>query len=418
MFVDENSNFKTKEINKTLSKVMANTSSGVSSNNYKVRIITNLDEMNLYGPEWNRMALEAPQQLPMLSFSWVSAYFETRVKAGERWLCVMAFDEDRLIGLLPLVERKSRKFGIPIIELSAPFDWHTVAVDFLCARGTESLCMELILNKLSLELHGWHLIKLNRIPESSPTIFNLNSNENWIILREYDGPGSYLPIEGEYEAYKKGLSSNTRSNMKQAQNRLSKLPDVEYSFINNSINPSAILEEIGSIEASGWKGKSGSAFSLSESLHDFYKKLAGNLAKEGWLEWDLLRSEGDLIAGSLTIKFNRSQIGLKIAYDEEFKRCSPGHLLAEKIIERAFNSQEISELNLLSDSRWLASWKPCSRKYYNVRIYRRRILPFLLSYGPYIIFKKLKGSRLTRKIHEAIKKSSNGRLPGGADRSI
>jgi len=362
-------------------------------------IITDAALLEEYGRAWNELALAAPQQLPMLSYAWISSYFETRLKGTDKWLCVMAIENEELIGVLPLVARDISYLGIQIKEFSTPFDWHTVSVDFLCKEGREEIIIHLLLNKLKETYTNWSIIKLNRIPDNSSTLKYLTSGRDDLVIHEYDGAGSYLTIDSDIEKYKASLTPKTKSNLRKAKNHLARIPDANFSLENQSNSAAEILEQLLKVEAAGWKGQAGSAIKLTQSLNSFYARLVRKLAEEGWLEYDLLKTEGKLIAGSLTIKFNRSQIGLKITYDENYKSCSPGFLIVEKIIDRAFASRGITELNFLSDSPWFSSWRPDSRQYYNIRIFSKKLLPRISSYLPYVVKNRIRKSAIIKRIY-------------------
>src|SRR5437868_5595195 len=103
----------------------------------EVLTVRTLADLEVYGEEWNRLATAARQQLPMLSYAWVSAYLSHRVLPEESWFCLLAREHGRLIGVLPLVASPRRLLGRQGCVLRTPRDEHTLTGDLVAAPGRE-----------------------------------------------------------------------------------------------------------------------------------------------------------------------------------------------------------------------------------------------------------------------------------------
>lgn len=95
------------------------------------------------------------------------------------------------------------------------------------------------------------------------------------------------------------------------------------------------LQDFFRIEASGWKGKGGTAISASETTERFYTDVATWAAENDQLELLLLKTGRQTIAASLAIADATHYYALKIGYDEQFRRYSPGVLLTLDRISKA-----------------------------------------------------------------------------------
>jgi CelD/BcsL family acetyltransferase involved in cellulose biosynthesis len=95
------------------------------------------------------------------------------------------------------------------------------------------------------------------------------------------------------------------------------------------------MDEFMALEASGWKGRQGTAISQRSDDRAFFTEFAAALHAEGRLQCLALRINGAAIAMKLNV-FTRDQgFALKIAYDEAFAKFSPG-VLMERFNERCF----------------------------------------------------------------------------------
>lgn len=90
------------------------------------------------------------------------------------------------------------------------------------------------------------------------------------------------------------------------------------------------------IEASGWKGRRGTAILSSPATTRFYTELGEWAAAEGWLRLGFLRVDDQRIAFDFAIQSSSTVWFLKGGIHEEFRRFGPGILLLVEELRRAF----------------------------------------------------------------------------------
>ncbi len=137
---------------------------------------------------------------------------------------------------------------------------------------------------------------------------------------------------------------------------------------------SAFSSDALALEASGWKGRMGTAILNDPDLVTFYTRLVRSFAAKGRLEWHMIRVEGRLVAAQMGIRCGASLMLPKYAYDEEFAECWPGHILVEEVIKDAFARPEIAELNPMSDGNQHRLFHLPRDEYANVRLVRRTVM--------------------------------------------
>ncbi|MEE9553430.1 MAG: GNAT family N-acetyltransferase, partial [candidate division Zixibacteria bacterium] len=145
-----------------------------------------------------------------------------------------------------------------------------------------------------------------------------------------------------------------------------------------------------------------------KSSQEFYTALARRLSKLGWLEWHILYTDDRPIAIHLSIKMGRVLVINKIGFDEEFAWCSPGNILFERAVQRAFDSKDTDEINCLTDMAWHDNWKMIKKDYYDFWIYPRCPIPLI--YG--VLPKKIRrwGRRLpaVKSLYKRIRSMAKG----------
>jgi hypothetical protein len=348
-----------------------------------VEIARTLDDLEPHADAWNCLTLESPHCLPMLSHVWVASYLEHQLEPGESWFCLFAYDNSKLVGVLAVVVTPINLLGIKRPRLRAPHNNHTRSVDFLIEQGREKEIIPLFLSCIDRIRPAIFCLELKRLPASSPSLSVLADGVKRVISEcNFDGYGSFIRVEGSYEEFKARLTTRFNRNLRRLGRKLALLEDVEVSFLTGKSGTEKELTRFMQVEASGWKSRMGSAIIQSPSLVSFYTALVRRLADLEWLEWHFLDAEGKTIAAHLAIRVNRSLIINKIAYDEAYSSYSPGQILFERMVERAFASGEIDEIDCLTDYAWNRDWQMEQRAYYNLSIFPCRPVPVLAGIVP------------------------------------
>jgi hypothetical protein len=143
------------------------------------------------------------------------------------------------------------------------------------------------------------------------------------------------------------------------------------------------LAEFLDLEASGWKGRNGTAIANSPAATAFFSRLVRNFAAQGRFEWHAIRVEGRLVVAGMGTRCGASLMLPKYAFDEDFVDCMPGSLLTEEIFKDAFSRAELTEINHMSDAMSDRLWHmPCDA-YVDAHLIRRAVLP-MVSHLPHI----------------------------------
>jgi hypothetical protein len=346
----------------------------------RIEIVSSIEALAPFAESWNLLALQAPQQTPMLSHAYVTTYFEQFLEPGESWFCLLALRGEELLGLFPVVVTPATHAGIDRPLLRAPFNMHIASVDFLCKNGLALIVFPLLFDGFKKTLNKSSGLELLRIPAASPTLSLLDGClRGATVIKEFNGRGSFIDTSGSFEEYRSGLGHNFSRNLIKAHNKISTLPDVRTSFFSGAKADPKEIYTLMKIEASGWKGKAGTAIISSKATREFYTHLTRRLSEIGWLEWHILYTDNRPIAMHFAIKMGTTLVINKIGFDEEFARYSPGNILFEQTVKRAFDSGDTDEINCLTDMTWHDNWRMIKKDYFDFWIYPLKPIP--LVYG-------------------------------------
>ena len=363
-----------------------------------VKLIRALSDLELHAAAWDNLVASLPEQMPFSSHAWIATFLQYRLSPERQWCCMLAYEGSELVGVLPLIITPCRVCGFPSHQLQNPKGAHTRSVGLVAAPGKEAEVVESFLSSLDRVDPKWCSVYFEQIPASSPLIQNLDHGVHGMqSFHEFNNMGAYLPTIGNFDDFRSSLKKSFRTNLTTATNRLNRYKNFNYEFLEGEKANPADLERFMKVEVINWKGQAGSAIIQSSDLIEFYSQLANRLARRGWLEWHFLMTEGKTIAGNLAMRCCRTLFIWKLGYDEDYAKCSPGTLLFEQVIKRAFESNEIDKIDLISDPLWARNWHMQRREFHNLWIYPKRMMPFVVHILPKKIKNRLRQIPMLRK---------------------
>jgi hypothetical protein len=325
-------------------------------------------DLALHADAWGELLLQSPAASPMLSYPQISAFFETQVPDLETWLCLFAYDDERLVGVFPLIAAKVVGIlGFAVLFLKTPYSvLHTSGVDCLTLHGREEV-IEVFAAYLSRIPRTWALVRMRELPDVSPTMVYLKRGGGRVHAVHWLGSSeNYIEVPESYEAYHAGFSSNFKRQLKRGARKLEQVEDVRFFCRDDRRTASDNVMRFEQIESSGWKGEQEFTIKAVEGSARFYTLAAERFHRYGWMEWNFLESGDRTIGAHYGVRIKRTLFLLKISYDNEFSACSPGNLLLEKVVQHACETRELDEINCVADCAWHKNWNMKSRQLHDL----------------------------------------------------
>jgi hypothetical protein len=131
--------------------------------------------------------------------------------------------------------------------------------------------------------------------------------------------------------------------------------------------PDAVFwrDELYRLEMSGWKGRNGTAIGCRENTKAFFSDVITEAANRDKLSAMALTVDDKVVAVKLNMQSGRGLFALKIAYDEEFARFSPGSILEYEFLQHFLNDH---------GAEWMDSCADPSTRMLNELLRQRRII--------------------------------------------
>jgi hypothetical protein len=344
-----------------------------------VRVVTarRFDDLAPHAEAWDRLARQAPQMIPSLMPGWVDAFLRHRLRPGEQWLCCFAYSANALVGVLPVVVMPHPVFGLAKPLVRTPSDDLTPSGDVLLAPDHAAVALRALTSRLRQEVPGHLSLSLRCVRQNSPVMLALEDGlDGYVRFSGSRSKFSFLNVEGSFEGYLAGLG-NMRRNLKRFRKKLESQGPVTVEVKRGTPDGEEFLPEFVALEASGWKGRNGTAMAGNPGAVAFYATLAKNLGSEAGFEWHVIRVQDQVVAAQMCVRCGGSLMLAKIAFDESYADCRPGHLLTGEVLRDAFARADIVEVNHLSNADWEGYWRMSYDEYVDMQLVRRGLAPGL-----------------------------------------
>ena len=269
--------------------------------------------------DWDELA-RATGAAPFMRPGWVRAWWNS---FGTGSLEVLAARRGHsLVGVLPVVRRGN--------VISSPTNWHTplfgpVAADAEAECALARAVLATRARRVTIEFLP------SRPGCSVPGLNGEYRRTERVVLRS-----PYVPIRGDWESFRAGLSKNLRSGLRRTRKRLEELGAVSLDLWEGGDDLELRLAEGFRLEGSGWKDRHGTAIRSSEATWRFYCDVARWASASGLLRLAFLRLDDRPIAFDMGLEQNGVHFALKGGYDPDFRQLGPGRLLMESVLRTCF----------------------------------------------------------------------------------
>jgi CelD/BcsL family acetyltransferase involved in cellulose biosynthesis len=143
-------------------------------------------------------------------------------------------------------------------------------------------------------------------------------------------------------AWSPGMAREARRCLRQRARQ----PDLVVERTGDSETVDRVIDECFALEARTWKGAGGTAMQDDRDVHLFYRELARTMARRGELALYILRRGDRVVAFDYALRGARRLDSLKIAFDPEEARLSPGNLLTLEMLRRESDERVVSTIHL------------------------------------------------------------------------
>lgn len=358
----------------------------MSNRSYTFEVLTNVADLAAVAEDWETLA--RPFRNPLLGADWFQACAETLCREADLRVGIVR-SSGSICAIAPLVVvRRDGMEWLEILGTSKLYEPTGFLYDSMAS-----------LEYLVAGLVGLGMpTLLTRIPKESPigAVCDRIAKFKCIVVSKIAANSAYVDSTGKWDEYFRSISSQRRYDYQRKRKRLERAGQVTIRVESPASRSelSCLLEEVYRIEGSGWKGRAGSALIANESIRRFMARFSELACKRGSLRVCFLCVQGIAIATILGIEQEGRFWVLKIGYDEQWARCSPGIQITMETIRYAFENHLEAYEFLGSEEPWQAMWPRSQHHFVTVVLYPLS-LKGLLAFGRHGL--RILLSRATRK---------------------
>lgn len=193
---------------------------------------------------------------------------------------------------------------------------------------------------------------LRRLLADSPLVGGLRVA---VVRRSAGAP--VVTLGADWRGPDGALSRRRAADLRRARRRAESVGEVAVEVTAPAPDEvEAALARLAAVEDSGWKQQAGTSLARDERRRTFFSAYGRRAAEEGILRCAFLTIAGRDAAAHLAVEWKDAYWLLKIGYDAEFARASPGQLLMFDTV-RAAAERGLDRYELLgSAAPWTEMW--------------------------------------------------------------
>lgn len=345
-----------------------------------IRLLTKTDKFKAIGREWNILLAQSGISSPFLSWEWLYTWWD--VYAGHdrknQLAIVAAYEQDKLIALLPGYIRKETHYGIPM-QVYAFLGSVNESSDYLQVIQPDPANPDIPLQLFRFLLDHEHLsidlFDISNVLENIPflQVFEkINDAGNFSQQIKHHRICPYIALEGTYADYVQGLSKNLRYNLRRRTRQLFEKNNASFGYITEKSQVDQGIDELFELHEKRFETKEAESIFQADFRKTFHKKIAKHFLELGYLRLFRLRLEGKTLAVQYCFEYADTLYYFQAGMDPAWDKQSVGLVLMGKVIEYAYEKNlKIYDLMRGGEAykfRWTDSSRNMMRVYIGITV--------------------------------------------------
>jgi CelD/BcsL family acetyltransferase involved in cellulose biosynthesis len=297
--------------------------------------IGGLDLVEHLAPRWERLC-EETSSLPFYRPEWIAAYLKA-FEPDSQVVLMTARAGDKLVAVLPLTRKRAWFAGVPVWKLAGAANIHSTQFDIVrtsCDAGEAAIPAFWNLLK---GIPGWNMLELPLLSRNSVglKLIKLASKDGCRTMSVHFSECPVLSLKRDEKGqltWLQDTSRHFRHELRRCARILTREMGEEPKLVRRTNPDREALEQFYELEASGWKGREGSAIKCTPQTRSFYNQISQEAAARGYFCLHSLEVNNRMLAGAFSVQSADCLYPLKIAYDESLRRGGPGQVMFDRIL--------------------------------------------------------------------------------------
>jgi CelD/BcsL family acetyltransferase involved in cellulose biosynthesis len=339
---------------------------------YSVEVVRDEQKFLDLEQPWNQLVEHCPNRHLFQRHEWIATWWRA-FSAGKQLHILLVRRGSDLVGIAPFMISRSRFLKLWNVRSLEVIGNYEPSRDSLVIPQHTPEILDVIFRHLHSDPH-WEITVLHCRPAENPAaemLPDLCRRRNFKMLPLGINESPYLTLDKSWPEFVKSFGTKFRSNLQNRERRLSELGEVRHEFYERCDNLPELLERMFVVATKGWAHEENTGIGSTPELRAYYGSLAHLANQNGWLWFHMLSIAGKDVAFEYDLLFEGVVYNLKIGFDGELSKASPGKVLKRYVLQTAME-RGATEYDMLgiSDS-FKREWTRTARKRYKWFIFNR-----------------------------------------------
>ena len=314
--------------------------------------------------DWNNLLARAAAPNIFMDPALVRVAAETDPESKHRSLLAWKSIGGRrqLVGIWTFAVGGAGKFAPPVPLLIVPPCRYGYLATPVIDRDYLDDTLDAMLDCIAADPELPKIVSLDMMATDGPTYRALmqvlaRRGSEPCIFEQSHRPKLASKLDGK-DYLENALSNSTRKKLRQHRRRLSEQGTLTSTIVSEPDAVQRALEEFLAMEASGWKGRQGTALLSDQTDAAFMRGAVGALAELGCASIHSLYLNAKPVSMQIVLRSGAAAFTWKTAYDESFQDFSPGMLLLEDYTAAFLADKSIAFVDSCSfdDNGFMSAW--------------------------------------------------------------
>ena len=284
--------------------------------------------------QWDTLLEHCSTRSPFLTWQWQKLWWDCWKQNRHLRIITVGEENGRLCGIAPLYEeKKDGKRELMLLGSSDLCDY----LDCIITAGEEDDFYRTLLSYLVSTAEQPVTLTFNSLQHHSPAIsfFKEAAHRNGYAIdfhREDTAPGLDLP--SDFELYLKMLSKKDRHEMRRKRRKAEQEQTVAFRTI---VDPAQVKDTLPHFLTLFRKSAKTKNDFLTPERECFFRSLAEEFSRRGWLEIFSLSFDDREVAYLFCFHYNGTRYLYNAAYDLDYSNLSPGIVVTTYCLEDAIS---------------------------------------------------------------------------------
>ena len=329
------------------------------------------DAKKQYADSWRNL-LQSADINPSLLPDWIECAANA---AGvvEYLRAFVATDAGEVVGIIPYYRHTRRMMGVTVKALEFAGNIISYHQEIIAQDHHKELLIGFLEHQA---VQGWDVLCLGGILNRSATRRSVEEiAKDWgLSLIIYPAESSpYLRITEKWDEFIVKKSKKFRYKIRKREKDLRTFPEFAMRWFEGQDDSAELLHDVLKIEAGSWKVKADMDITGRPMELRYHEQLLPMMGRENLLFANVLYVRQEPAAYNLCYRWNRRLGQIKTSFNDAFQEFSPGALVLEAALRRAFDDG-YQEFDFLGDvMQHKMAWSTDSRDHETLFLFSHSI---------------------------------------------